>query len=91
MPYWIVGEGGGCVTMIGRTTLLAGTLGLGGDDPGGRRTSPLEREGYRIGPLSTAIGALVWNAPGGDGANEALVSRYRPRKQVLRLTVGPVW
>lgn len=70
--------------MIGRTTLLAGTLGLGGDDPGGRRTSPLQRlegEGYRVGPLSTAIGALVWNAPGGDGANEALVSRYRPRNR----------
>jgi uncharacterized phosphosugar-binding protein len=62
-------------------------------------------EGHRVAPLSTAIGALVWNAlvaevaymravagaepsffvsqnvPGGDEANEALVSRYRPRNR----------
>lgn len=62
-------------------------------------------DGYRVAPLSTAIGALVWNAlvaevaylrtvagaepsffisqnvPGGDEANEALVSRYRPRNR----------
>ncbi|MDP9439897.1 MAG: SIS domain-containing protein, partial [Actinomycetota bacterium] len=62
-------------------------------------------EGHRVAPLSTAIGALVWNAlvaeiaylrvaagaepscfisqnvPGGDEANEALVSRYRARNR----------
>ena len=62
-------------------------------------------EGHRVAPLSTAIGALVWNAlvaevaymraapgaapsffisqnvPGGDEANEALVTRYRPRNR----------
>ncbi len=62
-------------------------------------------DGHRVAPLSTAIGALVWNAlvaevaylravagaepsffvsqnvPGGDKANEALVSRYRPRNR----------
>ena len=63
-------------------------------------------EGHRVAPLSTAIGALVWNAlvaevaylrtvagaepsffisqnvPGGDEANEALVSRYRHRSRL---------
>ena len=62
-------------------------------------------EGHRVAPLSTATGALVWNAlvaevanlraiagaepsffisqnlPGGDKANEALVSRYRHRNR----------
>jgi uncharacterized phosphosugar-binding protein len=62
-------------------------------------------DGHRVAPLSTAIGALVWNAlvaevaylrtvagaelsffisqnvPGGDEANEALVSRYRRRNK----------
>ncbi len=62
-------------------------------------------EEHRVAPLSTAIGALVWNAlvaevaylravagaepaafisqnvPGGDEANEALVSCYRPRNR----------
>src|SRR4028119_2157932 len=60
---------------------------------------------HRVAPLSTASGALVWNAlvaevaylravagaepsffisqnvPGGDEANEALISRYRPRNR----------
>ena len=64
-----------------------------------------DAEGHRVAPLSTTIGALVWNAlvaevaylravagaepaffisqniPGGDEANEALVSRYRPRNR----------
>lgn len=63
-------------------------------------------EGYRIAPLSTAIGALIWNAlvaevaylramagsepsfflsqnvPGGDEANEVLISRYRCRNRL---------
>ena len=62
-------------------------------------------KGHRVAPLSTAIGALIWNAlvaevaylrgvagaepsffisqnvPGGDEANEALVSRYRARNR----------
>jgi uncharacterized phosphosugar-binding protein len=62
-------------------------------------------EEHRVAPLSTAIGALIWNAlvaevaylraaagaepatfisqnvPGGDEANEALVSPYRPRNR----------
>jgi uncharacterized phosphosugar-binding protein len=61
--------------------------------------------GHRVAPLSTAVGALVWNAlvaevaylravagaepsffvsqnvPGGDEANEALISRYRHRNK----------